>query len=176
MARVKEITNRDQVASEERDLFDKVEELRGGVGLPYSVFLNHPPLTVLKLQLGSYVRFNSTVPKDIAEVAICTAARIYDCEFELFAHTRAARRAGIDEATLNVITEQSDPIGLNEGHALAITFTRQLLTQHRIEATTFDEAVARWGERSVIELVATIGYYVMSACWMNALEIHPPSP
>jgi 4-carboxymuconolactone decarboxylase len=174
VARLREIENRGQVPFEERELFDKVEELRGRVGLPYSVFLNHPPLAVLKLQLGSYVRFNSTVPKDIAEVVICTAARLYECEFELFAHTRAARNAGVDEASLNVILEQADSTELEEGYDLAITFTRQLLVQHRIEDSVYEAAVSKWGERSVLELIATIGYYVMSACWMNALEIQPP--
>ena len=73
-----------------------------------------------------------------------------------------------------VIKSQADTAGLDATEALTIGLTRQLLAQHRIDDETYRAAVDAWGERGVIELVATIGYYVMSSCWMNAMEILPP--
>jgi 4-carboxymuconolactone decarboxylase len=174
VARVKEVSSREDVAPEERELFDQVAALRGEIRLPYSVFLNHPPLAVRKLHLGSYVRFETGLPKAVSEIAICTAARQLDCDFVWYAHSRAAERAGVSQLTLDAIRTQAEAAGLDATEALTIDLTRQLLVRHRIEDATYRAAVDQWGERGVIELVATIGYYVMSACWMNALEILPP--
>ena len=174
MLRVKEVTSREQVPEEEREFFDQVAALRGEIRLPYSVYLNHPPLAVRKLHLGSYVRFETSLPPGVSEVAICTAAREVDCDFEWYAHSRGATRAGVGEQTLEVIKSRSATMGLDATDALVINLTRQLLNRHRIDDETYGAAVETWGERGVIELVATIGYYVMSACWMNALQIEPP--
>ena len=174
MARVKEVTSREDVPPQEREMFDQVAELRGGVRLPYSVFLNHPPLALRKLQLGSYVRFETSLPKAVSEIAICTAARQFDCDFVWYAHRGAAKRAGVGKQMLEVIESLSDTVNLDATEALTIDLTRQLLGRHRIDDETYRAAVEHWSERGLIELVATIGYYVMSACWMNALEIRPP--
>ena len=174
MPRVKEVASREDVPPRERDLFDQVAALRGEIRLPYSVFLNHPPLAVRKLHLGSYVRFETGLPKVVSEIAICMAARAMDCDFVWYAHSRAAVRAGVGEQTLDVIRSQASTTGLDALEALTIEFTRQILVRHRLDDATYDAAVSHWGERGVIELVATIGYYAMSAIWMNALEILPP--
>ena len=108
MLRVKEITSREQVAEDEREFFDQVAALRGEIRLPYSVYLNHPPLAVRKLHIGSYVRFETSLPADVSEVAICTAAREVDCDFEWYAHSRGATRAGVSEQTLEAIKSRGD--------------------------------------------------------------------
>jgi len=175
MPRVPEVLERDAVPESERQFFDLVKESRGEVRLPYSVFLNHPELAYRKLHVGSYVRFDTSLPHNLQELAICTAAREMDCRFEWSAHLPGARRAGASEAALDAIAYKKPLDGLDEEEALPIRFTRQLLQDHRIDGETYAAAVKRFGERGVIELTATIGYYIMSACWMNALEIEPPA-
>jgi 4-carboxymuconolactone decarboxylase len=103
MARLPEIQSRDELPEAERGIYDYIEETRGGVRLPYSLFLHHPELAYRKLHVGSYVRFESSLPHDIAELAICTAAREFDCRFEWAAHAGAAPRAGVSAAALDVI-------------------------------------------------------------------------
>jgi 4-carboxymuconolactone decarboxylase len=53
-------------------------------------------------------------------------------------------------------------------------FARQLLQEHRVSDATYAAALERYGKRGMMELGAAVGYYVMSACWMNLLEIEPP--
>lgn len=174
MARLPEVLDRNALPENEREFFDLVKESRGEVRLPYSVFLNHPELAYRKLHVGSYVRFNSSLPRNVSELAICTAAREFDCRFEWAAHAAAAPRAGASEAAMDVIAYRKPLDGLDDEEALPIRFTRQLLREHRVDDATYAAALKRFGERGVIELTATVGYYIMSACWMNALEIEPP--
>jgi 4-carboxymuconolactone decarboxylase len=174
MPRLPEILDRNQLPEEDREAFDYVAQSRGRVGLPYSVFLNHPELARRKLHVGSYVRFDSSLPEKVSELVICTAARHFDCRFEWAAHAPAAVRHGVSQAALDAIAYRKDLTGLDEEEALPVRFTRQLLEQHRVDEPTYQAALERFGERGVIELAAAAGYYVMSACWMNLLEIEPP--
>src|SRR5688572_16344255 len=101
MSRLPEILDRNQLHEGDREAFDYVIESRGRVGLPYSVFLNHPELARRKLHVGSFVRFNTSLPEKIAELAICTAARQFDCRFEWAAHAPAAVRHGVSQAAMD---------------------------------------------------------------------------
>jgi 4-carboxymuconolactone decarboxylase len=175
MARLPEIRSRDELPEAERGIYDYIEQSRGRVGLPYSLFLHVPELAYRKLHVGSYVRFDSSLPHAVAELAICTAAREFDCRFEWAAHAGAAPKAGVSDQALDAIAHKRDVDTLTADEALPITFARQLLREHRVADETYAEALERYGTRGVMELAATVGYYVMSACWMNLLEIEPPA-
>jgi 4-carboxymuconolactone decarboxylase len=175
MPRLPEITDRNQLPEQDREAFDYVTQSRGGVHLPYSVFLNHPELARRKLHVGSFVRFDTSLPANVAELVICTAAREFDCRFEWAAHAPAALRHGVSQGALDAIANRAGLDALGEDEALPVRFTRQLLQQHRVDDETYAAALERFGERGVIELAATAGYYVMSACWMNLLQIEPPA-
>src|SRR6476620_3018514 len=112
--------SREQVAEDGREIFDYIEKTRGRVGLPYSVFLHHPELAYRKLHVGSYVRFETTLPRDVQELAICTAAREFDYEFEWAMHATAADRVGISEAAMDVIANKRELEGLTDDEALPI--------------------------------------------------------
>jgi 4-carboxymuconolactone decarboxylase len=174
MPRQPEVLDRELLQEDERGVFDYIVETRGRVGLPYSVFLNHPQLCNLKLAVGTYVRFKTSLPRNVSELAICTAAREMDCRFEWAAHAGAASRAGVTAEAIDAIAYRRDLDGLSGEEALPVRFTRQLLREHRIDDATFAAALAAYGQRGVLELAATAGYYIMSACWMNALQIEPP--
>ena len=175
MARLPEIQSRDELPEAERQIYDYIEKTRGGVHLPYSLFLHHPELAYRKLHVGSFVRFESSLPRNIAELAICTAAREFDCRFEWAMHAGGAARVGVSAEAIDVIANNRDLDGLTDEEALPIDFARQLLRGHRVDQQTYDAALQTYGTRGVMELSAAVGYYVMSACWMNLMEIDPPA-
>jgi 4-carboxymuconolactone decarboxylase len=55
-----------------------------------------------------------------------------------------------------------------------MTDTRELLQQKRVADATFAAATQRYGTQGVIDLTATVGYYSLMACLLNALEVIPP--
>jgi 4-carboxymuconolactone decarboxylase len=52
---------------------------------------------------------------------------------------------------------------------------RQLLVSHRTDDATIAALRARLGLQGVVELTATIGYYAMLACTLNAFDVRPDS-
>ena len=82
MLRVPRITERSQVADEHGEIFDSITSSRGRVSGPFSVLLNSPETAGRAAHLGAYLRFDSTLPDDQRELAIITAAREFDCDYE----------------------------------------------------------------------------------------------
>jgi 4-carboxymuconolactone decarboxylase len=144
------------------------------VRLPFSVILNHPEVCYRVAHVGSFARFESSLPKDVIETATCVAAREFECAFEWAAHARAAAQNGVSEAAMDVISNKKALDGLSDQEKLVIGFARQLLQDHRVDDATWNAAVANWGASGALELTMTVGYYGMLACLLNVTQVEPP--
>ncbi len=173
MARITRITERGQVAADKRGLFDAIASSRGRVSGPFSVLLNSPEVAGRAAHLGAYIRFESTLTGAQRELAILTAAREFDCAYEWGAHEPLARNAGVPDAAIQAVANNEDLSTLTPDDAMIVRYGRELLRQHRVSDATFTAAKSALGEQGVTELTATIGYYGMLACALNAFEVEP---
>src|ERR1700674_2844675 len=64
--------------------------------------------------------------------------------------------------------ESALPATLSADESLAYDFITELLTDKDVSDATFDAAMARFGERTIIELIGTAGYYGFIALVLNA--------
>lgn len=173
MARITQITERSQVDEGSQGIFDSIATSRGRVSGPFSVLLNSPEVAGRAAHLGAYIRFESTLTPSQRELAIITAAREFDCAYEWAAHASLAERAGVPTSTIDAIANGGDLSELSAEDALIVSYGRQILRDHRVSADTFEAARAKFGEQGVTDLTATIGYYGMLACALNAFEVEP---
>ena len=173
MARVREITSRGELSPEHGGIFDAIAESRGRVGGPFSVLLNSPEVAGRTAHLGSYIRFESTLSPAERELAILTTSRELDCGYEWAGHASLALDAGVSRETIDLIAGGGPLEELGESEALIVGYGRELLRGHRVSEETFAAAKASFGDRGVTELTATMGYYAMLACALNALEVIP---
>src|SRR3972149_5618931 len=174
MPRLPEVLDRASLPEEKREIFDYLVKTRGGVRIPFSVVLNNPEVTYRVAHVGTYVRFESSLPEGTRGLAVLTAAQERDVAFEWAAHVRGAREVGISEAAVEAIANDRGLEGLDDEEALPVRFARELLRDKRVSDATFDAARVRPGDAGVIDLTATVGYYAMLGCLLNALEIEPP--
>ncbi len=47
-----------------------------------------------------------------------------------------------------------------------------MIHSHRVSEPTFQAIYARFGERGMVELTATVGYYAMVACTLNTFDVY----
>ena len=174
MARVPQITSKDQVAPDKQHIFEAIAGSRGSVSGPFSVLLHSPEIAGRVAHLGAYIRFDSTLPGAERELAICTAARECDCQYVWSDHAPLALKEGARQEALDVIASRGTLDSLTPDEALVVRFGRELLRDHRISEATFQAAQARFGTQGVTELTATMGYYSLLACTLNAFEVIPP--
>ena len=174
MTRIPRITERDQVAERHKSIFDAIAESRGRVSGPFSVLLNSPEVAGRVAHLGSYIRFESTLEPQQRELAIITAAREFDCQYEWSAHAVLARNVGVRDAAIEAVANRAPVGSLSEEEATIISYGRQLFgDDHRVADSTFDAARQMFGDQGVTELTATYGYYGMLACALNAFQVEP---
>ena len=175
MPRIRELTSREDLPEEQQPIFDTIAESRGRVAIPFSLLLNSPEVAGRVAHLGAYLRFESVLPPVLREIAILTAARESDCAFEWAAHVRIGRQEGVRDDTVEVIRSRG-PLGhLPDDERLVIAYGRELLGGHRVSDETFQAAHRRFGDQGTVELTATLGYYAMMACALNAFEAQPPA-
>lgn len=173
MARVPEVT-REQLPEGKQSIYDEIVGSRGSVRGPFPVLLNSPDVALQIARLGHHVRFQNTLEPWVMELAVVAAARQWDCRFEWAAHAAAAGRAGVRPEAIAAVRNRTAPRGLQEREALLVSYVQELLRQRRVSQPTFDAAVAWLGVSGVTELTATIGYYSLLACVLDAFEVEPP--
>lgn len=173
MPRIPEILTKADLAEDKHHIFDAIAESRGRVGFPFSLLLNSPEVAGRIAHVGTYVRFESILSPVEREIAILTAAREADCEFEWSAHTRLALQAGVRQEAIDIIGGRRALDALTAEEALIVEFGRDILRNHRVSESTFEKAMARYGVQGTVDLAATMGYYTMLACALNAFEAEP---
>ena len=84
-----------------------------------------------------------------------------------------AVKAGVRREAIAAVRDHRAPAGLTEDEALVVAYVVQLLQHHRVDDATFAAMRDRFGVEGVVELTATVGYYGMLACVLNAFDVAP---
>jgi 4-carboxymuconolactone decarboxylase len=144
---------------------------RGGLRGPFHALLRSPELADRVRHLGDYVRFESTVPAALRELAILLVARFWSADYEWNAHRRHAATAGLDPSVAEAIEVGRRPAKLTADETLVYDLIMELLHDRDISDATFAAAKARFGERMVIDVIGTAGYYGFISLVLNAGRI-----
>ena len=172
MPRLPEVT-RDQLSAEDQAVYDAIAASRGSVRGPFAVLMHSPDVAGRAAHVGTYVRFESTVPRLPLELAILAIARHWDASYEWTAHEIQAKDAGAREEAIAAIRDRTAPEGLTDDEALTVKFTIELLNNHKVSDETFNAVKDALGERGVTDLTVTVGYYSMISCVLNGMEMLP---
>ncbi|GAB6862891.1 carboxymuconolactone decarboxylase family protein [Haloplanus litoreus] len=173
------ITERDQLPEDQHEQYDRIADTRGRVRGPFGVLLNSPPIAGRIGHLGSYVRFESELSGAERELIILTVAREFDCRFEWVAHEPLAREAGVDGAAIDAVLDRAPTDELSEPASFIVAYVRSVLRDNAVPTALFERTKDHFGTRGITDATATIGYYSMLACVINAFEVVPeegPSP
>ncbi len=175
MSRLPNVT-RDQVPAEFQEAFDELAAETGGVitGGPGSITINSPEMARRRAHLTSYLRFESTFPKKIQELAIITTARILDCQYVWNAHAPAARRQGVSDALVDAIRDKRPLPTLGPDESAIINFATEFYQTHKVSSNTFQAALDQFGTQHLVELTTLIGGYAQTCFVLNAFEVELP--
>ena len=140
---------------------------RGGMRGPFSALLRSPGLADVAQKLGEHVRFKMTMPAPLRELAILLTARHWTAQYEWYAHSRHAVKAGVDPSVPEAIARGERPPRLSADEALVYDVCVELLHDRDVSDKTFAAAVARFGETTVLELVSLAAYYGFVSLILN---------
>jgi 4-carboxymuconolactone decarboxylase len=154
----------------------------GPLGGPFNVWLRSPDIGNVIQSLGAAIRFRSSIPAKLNELAIITTAREWTAQYEWHAHRRLAVEAGLDPAIADDIAQGRRPARMSEDEALVYDVSRELHETHGLSDATYKRAFDRFGEKGVVDLIAVNGYYVLVSMTLNVdrtplpAGVTPPLP
>lgn len=141
---------------------------------PFNVMLRSPAMGDLAQELGAQVRFNSSLPADLRELAILMSARHWTTQYEWNAHQAAALAAGLDPKIIASIAMGQKPRSLNAAGSALYDFCSELLATKQVSDATFGAMRAAFGEQGVADAIFTLGYYGLVSMLLNVDEYPLP--
>jgi len=123
--------------------------------------------------LNQYLRKTVAGPRYF-ELSALLAAREFDQQYEWSGHEPAAIRAGLEQSVIDVVKFNKDVAGLPEKDATVIRLGRALFHDHKVSADLWAKTVEHFGRQGAIEIVTTMGDYVMAGFLLTAVDQQLP--
>ena len=145
-----------------------------GLGGPYSILLRSPVLAERYLGMTDYLRFETSLPKRLNEFAILIEARLWDAQYEWWAHHPIALRAGLSPELAEDVRNGRRPANMKPDEEVVYDVVTELLRDRNLTDSTFERATKILGEQPTIDLVAVAGFYMMVSAVLIAGRVSPP--
>ena len=162
------------LTEEQRRVAADILATRGTVGGPFAVWLRSPELAERAQLLGAFVRYHSSLPPRLLELAILITARLWTAQFEWAVHAPEARAAGLPAAVIDDLREGRRPAGLQADEAVIWDFVQELHATRAIADATYQRAHDLLGTRGVVDLVGICGYYTLISMTLNVFDCDTP--
>ena len=151
-----------------------IRGLRG----PGGIHLHSPELACHTRALNRYLRNEAGLGGRVRELAILTTAREFDSQFEWAAHEPEALREGVSTEIIDRVRYRKDTADLDTADAIVIELGREIFGSQKVGSATFARALAQFGRRKLVDLVALMGNYAATAALLTAfdMQLDPDQP
>jgi len=156
----------EQMTPQQRKMTD-IAVAQRGTGGSFNINVRDPDGGQLLFDMGDRVRFHMAVPDKLKELAIIITARYWGAQFEWLAHHRAAVQAGFSEDKVKAIAEGRRPVGMSADEEAVYNFITELYKTRQASDATFAAVKSVAGERGVVDLIVSAGYYQAVSMLMN---------
>ena len=166
----------EQLSAEQQAVAAEVlKQSSAGLGGPYGMLIKSPELLKRYLLMTDYLRQKTSLPRRLNEMAILLEARLWDAQYEWWAHEPLARKAGLPEAIISDIREGKRPASMQPDEAIVYDVVTELLNKRQLSDDTFGKARQILGEQQVVDLVSVAGFYVMVSAVIIAGRVAIPN-
>jgi 4-carboxymuconolactone decarboxylase len=126
---------------------------------PFKVYMRSPELADKLEAVSDYVRWGTGLQPRLTELAIMITARQWSSQWIWRGHYRAAVRGGLDPSVGADIAAGTRPTKMKEDEAVLYNYAMELYRDKAVSDASYASAVKQFGEKGLIDLVATMGYY-----------------
>ena len=141
---------------------------------PAATSLISPGVALPMNQLNQYLR-NPVVGTAMYQLCTLIAAREFDEPYEWNSHEGGARRANVNQKSIDAIKFNRPLDGVPEKDALVIRFGRAIFQDRKVPSELYAKVVEAFGQQGMFELTAIMGDYAMSAIMLRAVDQHVPN-
>ena len=125
------------------------------------------------LRFGGAVLTELELDPKLRELAILQVAAQAGAEYEWVQHVAIARHLGVSDEQIEAVEhrEIATSDALNDLEQAVVQFAAEVLDGPRVSDPTFAAVSARLSPREIVELLLTVGEYLMLARIMTTLEL-----
>jgi 4-carboxymuconolactone decarboxylase len=174
MPRVTPISDKSQVPDEAQHVAEDVLSVFGRIRGPFSVLLHSPLLAEKMLGIVKFNRDGCIVEGRLRSHAILAAVRERESAYVWSAQVGAAKRAGVEDSTIDLLREKGDAAGLPDDERDIVNLTRQLMRTNRVDYPVFNRLLDKFGVQWMVELIAIAHYFTVLSGVTNAFEVAVP--
>ena len=106
--------------------------------------LRSPEIGDAAQQLGAQIRFHSSLPDRLKELAIIITGRAWNAQYEADADKRYALQAGVEQSTVDAIAQGKRPPSMTADEAMVYNFCHELIETKQVSDATFAAAKIAW--------------------------------
>jgi len=147
---------------------------RGEVRGPFIALIHHPQLARRLQALGEQLRWKSTLPPALVELAVLVTARRWTCQHEWYMHEKLARKEGLNERVIAALAEGRRPADVTPDEAAVYQFCTDVHATGRASDEAFEAVKGRFGLEAALDLLALSGYYTLMAMVLNTAGMPLP--
>mmetsp|Transcript_21189 Transcript_21189/g.46728 ORF Transcript_21189/g.46728 Transcript_21189/m.46728 type:complete len:272 (+) Transcript_21189:93-908(+) len=145
---------------------------------PWNAMVASPTIGSLIERMGSFCRHQNSCPADLFEIGILVVGAEWKSQFEWYAHERLALKAGLSPEAIEKIKQRVSPnemSGMTSIQLAVYAYAKELHDVKRVSDATHARALqAVGGERALVDLVFTMGFYHQISMMLNAFNVPLP--
>lgn len=167
-----------QLSAPQRTLLDALRSSPRGQSLtvrgPFAAWMHAPDFGLLAQALGAHCRYRTGLEPRLSEFGILCTARFWRAQYEWYAHSAIAERAGVKRKTIADLRAGREPKSAPKDERAIYAFVQELYKTRRVSDRTYKRVCDLLGDSAMVELTGMLGYYALVAMTLNVFRMLPP--
>jgi 4-carboxymuconolactone decarboxylase len=143
---------------------------------PFNPCQLNPAISAQFLKLQFTEQQHTSLSERVRQVVVLTVGAVWRADYELYAHSAAARRAGLTDAAIQTLVNGGMPGELTKEEKIAHRVADRLSTSHHVEDELYRDAEETFGAAGVMEIATLVGIYHTVCGLLSVLAVPAPEP
>jgi 4-carboxymuconolactone decarboxylase len=141
---------------------------------PFRAYIRSSDLASRLIALAEYVRWNTSLPPRLSELAILITAREWTARYEWYAHYPLALKGGLDPNVAAAIAAGTRPEGMKSDEAALYDLATSLYRDRKVSDAVYKAALDQFGERGIMDIIGVIGFYGITSMTLITMQAGLP--
>lgn len=155
-------------ASQSAEVRDRLERI-GSLNVTRMMSHAEGPMMAYS-KLGTALLLRGKLDPVLREIVILRIGQLCGSDYEWHQHVSVARAVGMDEATLQAVSDQNFT-ALTLPQQAAVAVAEDIKRNNGASAATFERARQFFSPEQLVELCLVAGYYIMTAGFLLSFDV-----
>ena len=137
---------------------------------PFRAYIRSPDLAPKLTALADYLRWHSSLPPRLSELAILITAREWTAQYEWYAHYPHAIEGGLDPKVAAAIAAGKRPEGMRDDETALYDLVTSLYHDKKVTDAVYKAAREKFGERGIMDIIGIIGFYDITSMTLITMQ------